>query len=106
MTFFGEGQKTLVGVNQLLDDEIPAVATSLSTSLQNLVNLSSNIDGLLSENREPIRSFTGETLPGIGQFVDEARVLVYQLDQIVEKLKSEGALFLISGEHDGFTEVK
>ncbi|MCG8381351.1 MAG: MlaD family protein [Gammaproteobacteria bacterium] len=106
VTFFGEGQKTLAGVNQLLDDEIPAVATSLNRSLQNLVSLSSNIDDLLSENREPIRSFTGETLPGIGQFVDEARVLVYQLDQIVEKLQSEGALFLISGEHDGFTEIK
>lgn len=104
--FFDNGQQTLISANRLLDKDVPEVARSLKVSVDQFGQLSDELKQMLAENRPPIRAFTSDTLAGFSLFVDDARLLVIQLDRLIEQLQSDGAQFLITGDNDGFTELK
>lgn len=104
-----EADRTLVAarsaietVDGVVDEDFAAMLADFGETAQTLERLAGEAEGLVAENREPLREFTTQGLPELENFVLEARLLVAQLSRIAGRLEDEGLGFLLGSQDAGY----
>lgn len=65
-------------------------------------NASAQLDGMIAENRAPIRDFTNVTLYDANAFIAEVRELVISLRQVTNDLNRDPSGFLLGNQKRGY----
>jgi phospholipid/cholesterol/gamma-HCH transport system substrate-binding protein len=110
LTASADGALTQIGkVATTADAEIASVSGRLQTTLGEFAlaaaearELADNLDGLVAENRGPLRAFSESGLYELSQFVSEARGLVAVLTQIAAQVERDPTRFLLGGQQQGY----
>ncbi|MSP82937.1 MAG: MCE family protein [Alphaproteobacteria bacterium] len=91
------------------DQQIAAVSGDLRETLDAFSRtadaastLADNLDGLVAENRGPLRAFSESGLYEISQFVSEARAMVAVITQIAAQVERDPTRFLLGGQQQGY----
>ena len=89
----------LEGADELMRDDLDELMADLRKMTRSVGRLAVAAEGVLTENREPLRIFSAEGLSEFSRFVTEARLLVAGLSRVTERLETDGARFLF-GERE------
>jgi phospholipid/cholesterol/gamma-HCH transport system substrate-binding protein len=76
--------------HELLDDvhpDLQAAVQRLRTIGDNLANATRQLDALITENRQDVRSFTRDGLPEIERFVREGRAAAQDIQALANSLR-------------------
>ncbi len=92
----------MVAADQLITHDAQAMVIEFRQTAGNLSSAASELETLLSENREPVAAFTQEGLPEIVRLTGEARFLIARLARLLERLDTEGAGFLLGTQDQEF----
>lgn len=89
---------TVEGASQDIDviaDEVLAASRSASSFVGNL-------DGIVSENRRQVSDFLRLGLPEFSRFLEESRLLVRNLERLVDRVERDPARFLLGTQNSEF----
>ncbi len=99
----------IIQVAGTADTEFGAVSGELRKTLKAFAEtavatrgLADELDGLVAENRGPLRAFSESGLYELSQFIGEARSLVSVLTQIAAQMERDPARFLLGGQQQGY----
>ena len=92
----------LQGADKLLQHDLGALLADLHKATRSVGRLAVAAEGVLTENREPLRIFSAEGLSEFSRFVTEARLLVAGLSRVTERLETDGARFLFGERESEF----
>ena len=98
----GSGQQA----NQVVGTAGPEVVTALNrvrTVAENLANASENLNKLVDENRQDIRSFTREGLPELERFLREGRSAAREFRDLSRSLREDPSQILYQPPQQGVT---
>jgi phospholipid/cholesterol/gamma-HCH transport system substrate-binding protein len=91
------------------DTQVSAISGELQTTLKDcsdtadsLTRLADDLDGMVGENRQPLRTFSETGLYELSQFITEARALVGVLTQIASQVERDPTRFLLGGQQQGY----
>lgn len=91
------------------DTQVSAISGELQTTLKDfsdtadsLTRLADDLDGMVGENRAPLRTFSETGLYELSQFIAEARALVGVLTQIASQVERDPTRFLLGGQQQGY----
>ncbi len=87
--------KAITDVDRELVQKLPQLIAKLDSTLNRLNNAAGNADGLLSENRGAINSFTQDGLSQLGPTMEELRALVRDLRKISARLEDNPAGYVL-----------
>jgi len=99
-----QARRTLDGFEQtarIVNREVGQGATDFRELLRSFRRTSDQLNGLVAENREPLRDFTGGGLYEVGQLVTELRGLSSDLSRFLGRLERDPANALIRGTSSG-----
>ena len=96
-----EGAETLQSTNDALRQAAQALI-QVEEAARKIGNASAQFDGLLAENRAPIRDFTNVTLYDANAFIAEVRELVISLRQITNDLNRDPSGFILGNQQRGY----
>lgn len=82
--------------------DINALIEDLRGSAKAFTDMSNELEGLVAENREPLRDFTGEGLYELTSFLAEARGLVDSLGRVTTEVQRDPARFLFGNQQQGY----
>jgi phospholipid/cholesterol/gamma-HCH transport system substrate-binding protein len=82
------------GILQTVDPDVRAAAARLRAIADSLGDASSQLDKLIAENRQDIRSFTRQGLPEIERFVREGRAAARDIRELSNSLRDNPAQLL------------
>jgi phospholipid/cholesterol/gamma-HCH transport system substrate-binding protein len=82
------------GILQTVDPDVRAAAARLRAIADSLGDASSELDKLIAENRQDIRSFTRQGLPEIERFVREGRAAARDIRELSNSLRDNPAQLL------------
>jgi phospholipid/cholesterol/gamma-HCH transport system substrate-binding protein len=82
------------GILQSVDPDVRAAAARLRVIADSLGDASSQLDKLIAENRQDIRSFTRQGLPEIERFVREGRAAARDIRELSNSLRDNPAQLL------------
>ena len=82
------------GILQSVDPDVRAAAARLRAIADSLGDASSQLDKLIAENRQDIRSFTRQGLPEIERFVREGRAAARDIRELSNSLRDNPAQLL------------
>jgi phospholipid/cholesterol/gamma-HCH transport system substrate-binding protein len=83
------------------NDAGPLIADSRRTAAS-LAALADEMQGILAENREAIRGFTGDGVGEFRQFLNEARILVASLARVANRLEEDPSQILFGARESEF----
>ncbi len=87
------------------NDAGPLIADSRKTAAA-LAALADEMQGILAENREPLRNFAGDGLGEFRQFLNEARILVASLARVANRLEEDPSQILFGAKESEFRPEK
>jgi len=82
------------GILETVDPDVRAAAARLRAIADSLGDASSQLDKLIAENRQDIRSFTRQGLPEIERFVREGRAAARDIRELSNSLRDNPAQLL------------
>jgi phospholipid/cholesterol/gamma-HCH transport system substrate-binding protein len=85
----------ITNVDRELVQKLPQLIAKLDSTLNRLNDAAGNADGLLSENRGAINSFTQDGLSQLGPTMEELRALVRDLRKISARLEDNPAGYVL-----------
>jgi phospholipid/cholesterol/gamma-HCH transport system substrate-binding protein len=91
---------TVTKENQLTDQIAPTI-TELHKAADSIDRASLELDGLVAENRQPLKDFTGQGLSEFTRLLAEARVMVASLTRLSEKLQTDPSHFFLGNQQQG-----
>lgn len=94
---------TLGRADRLVGTDAPNMLHDVEKDAESLNALLVELQGIVKENREPLRAFTGEGLTEIMRFVQDARLLTADISRVLDRFESEGARFLLGNQDSGIT---
>lgn len=97
---FTTAEQTLEEV-QGLSVKMEGTLDEVETGAASFAELSRSLNGMVDENRRPIRDFAATGLYEFSQFLTEARQLVQSLTVLSDDLKQDPARFLFGDQHQG-----
>ena len=74
----------------------------MRTGLKSFGTMSSEIRGLVAENRRPLRDFTATGLYEFSLFITEARELVKNLNRVSKRFEGDPSRFLFGNTQKGY----
>lgn len=92
----------LEGADELIANDLGKMIVDFRKATRSVDRLAVAAEGMLSENREPLRTFSAEGLSEFSRFVTEARLLVAGLSRVTERLETDGARFLFGARESEF----
>ncbi len=95
----------LEGADELMDNDVGGLIVDLRKATRSVDRLAVAAESMLTENREPLRTFSAEGLTEFSRFLTEARLLIAGLSRVTERLESDGARFLF-GEREAEFKAK
>ncbi|WP_119167601.1 MlaD family protein [Algihabitans albus] len=111
-TLTAQTNTTLVAVQRLaerLEGEVDTSADSLDQMIgelrgaaRSLDAMSLEVQGLVQENREPIRDFTSTGLYELANLLTEARSLVTNLNRVSLEVQRDPARFIFGDQQEGY----
>ncbi len=90
---------TLAGADQLMTEDVGRLIDDVRKTTRSVDRLVVAAEGILTDNREPLRTFSAEGLSEFSRVITEARLLVAGLSRVTERLEADGARFLF-GERE------
>ncbi len=87
--------RAVTNVDRELVQKLPQLIAKLDSTLNRLNEAAGNADGLLSENRGAINSFTQDGLSQLGPTMEELRALVRDLRKISSRLEDNPAGYVL-----------
>lgn len=78
-----------------ISDEVLAAARSASSFVGNL-------DGVVTENRRQVSDFLRIGLPEFSRFIEESRLLVRNMERLVDRIERDPARFLLGTQNSEF----
>lgn len=87
----GKLDKGMDSLDQGVFKELPKVVASLEKTLAELEKLSTNANGIVSDNREQINAFTSQGLTQVGPTLSELRALIKDLNRLSNRLNENPA---------------
>ncbi|MBL8672399.1 MAG: MCE family protein [Alphaproteobacteria bacterium] len=82
-------------------DEATRTLQDLRATAASIAQLARQVDGLVAENRQPVRDFTQHGLYEVAQLATETRALMVALTRVAEKLERDPARFLFGDQQKG-----
>ncbi len=92
----------LEGADELMRDDLDELMADLRNMTRSVGRLAVAAEGVLTDNREPLRTFSAEGLSEFTRFVTEARLLIAGLSRVTERLETDGARFLFGERESEF----
>ena len=89
------------GILETVDPDVRAAAARLRAIADSLGDASSQLDKLIAENRQDIRSFTRQGLPEIERFVREGRAAAHDIRELSNSLRDNPAQLLYQAPQRG-----
>ena len=96
-----DAQSTLGSARNTLGN-IDALAEDGRSTAKALTKLSGQLDLMVAENREPIKSITTEGFGDIRRFVNEARLLVDSLSRVAARIEEDPSSVLFGSRDAQF----
>ncbi|MBT5572445.1 MAG: MCE family protein [Alphaproteobacteria bacterium] len=117
MTVLAErAQTTLTSVGNAADSvtttvtdnksDVEALIKDLRTTTNAFTSMSQEMTALVSENRQPLRDFTGDGLYELTNFMTEARALMDSLTRVSTQVERDPARFLFGNQQQGYETPK
>lgn len=92
----------LTTVDGVLDQDARLALRDVRDASARFGRLSSEIELLVAENREPLNAFSEDGLVQFTRFVEEARQLVASASRLVEDIEQDPKQFLFGDQQQGF----
>jgi phospholipid/cholesterol/gamma-HCH transport system substrate-binding protein len=89
----------------IVENDVPALVADFRQVATSLDAMAGQAEGMLAENREPLKAFTEQGLLELNNFVSEGRILIARMARMLERIENEGAGFLL-GTKDEELELK
>jgi len=83
--------------------ELPPAVDEMRVGLKNFGSMSTEIRGLVAENRRPLRDFTATGLYEFSLFITEARELVKNLNRVSKNFEGDPSRFLFGNTQKGYS---
>jgi phospholipid/cholesterol/gamma-HCH transport system substrate-binding protein len=100
----GEVREVAAQANQVIGTAGPEVVTAMNrvrTVAENLTNASANLNKLVDENRQDIRSFTREGLPELERFLREGRSAAREFRDLSRSLREDPSQIIYQPPQQG-----
>ena len=94
----GSLRKQVEGIGGGADEAVER----MKEAADGFARVSKQLEGLIAENREGIRDFSGSGLYEFTQLMTEARVLVESMTRVSQQLERDPARFLFGDRQKGF----
>ena len=111
-TLAARAEGTLTSVQQLavtLDnavkggrEDVTAMLQEFRTAAESIRQMSDQIQGMVAENREPLRDFTATGLYELANLLTEARQLITGLNRVTTEVERDPARFLFGDPQEGY----
>ncbi len=82
-----DAEKTMAGLNALTNNDARAMVSDIRQTTQSVNALTKEVHGLIAENRRPIGDFATDGLADFRRLLDEARILVGNLQRVANRLE-------------------
>ena len=92
----------LNGKSDTIGTDVSAAVADIRAMSQSFNNVAVQLDGLLSDNRQPLNDFADQGLYEATQMLTEIRLLVAQLQRIAAQFERDPARFLFGDRQEGF----
>jgi len=93
-----KADQALTGIDENLVRELPVLVGRLDRTLSQLEAASSDAAAILGENREAIADFSQDGLSQVGPTMRQLRSLIRELDEMVDRIESNPAGYLLGKE--------
>lgn len=93
---------TLTTADTVLENDTRLALQEFREASARVGTLSSEIEKLVADNREPLTAFSEDGLVQFTRFVEEARLLVSATSRLVENIEQDPAQFLFGDQQQGF----
>ena len=90
--------RTINNLDQGVVKELPAIVARLDRTLAELEKAGTTTNAMLSENRESIADFANDGLGQVGPTMRQLRGLIRELDDLVDKVETNPAGFILGRE--------
>ncbi|MGY9056502.1 MAG: hypothetical protein ACKVGZ_13025, partial [Alphaproteobacteria bacterium] len=97
-----EGISTTISSASQAVQNVAGALNAVETAANRIGNASAEFQGMVAENRVPIRDFTNVTLYDANAFIAEVRELVISLRQITNDLNRDPSGFFFGNQKRGF----
>lgn len=97
--------RTLSTADRLLSRDLKALVNEIQGTSSEVTALADELEGLVAENRKPLKAFTEGGLVEFTKFVNEARYLVGSASRLVDDINRDPARFLF-GNRQGTFQAK
>jgi phospholipid/cholesterol/gamma-HCH transport system substrate-binding protein len=84
------------------EPEVAGLVDDLRKSAKTMTRVSGELEGLIAENRAPLRDFTGEGLYELTNFLSEARALINGLNRVTKQVERDPARFIFGNQQQGY----
>lgn len=84
------------------EPEVAGLIDDLRKSAKTMTRVSGELEGLIAENRAPLRDFTGEGLYELTNFLSEARALIDGLNRVTTQVERDPARFIFGNQQQGY----
>jgi phospholipid/cholesterol/gamma-HCH transport system substrate-binding protein len=101
----GSVAKTSDSVRLAVDNngkDVNTLIRELRGSAAAFSDMSGELEAMISENRRPLRDFTGEGLYELTNFLTEARTLIDSLSRLTTEVQRDPARFLFGNQQQGY----
>ncbi|HEY6334773.1 MAG TPA: MlaD family protein [Alphaproteobacteria bacterium] len=99
-----DADATLGSVKRLADnanEQTTQVAGDLHHAAQSINRLSDELNGLVAEDRRPIKDFTNQGLYELTQFIIDARTMAESITRLANKIEADPARFFFGNQQQG-----
>lgn len=84
------------------EPEVANLIADLRQSASTMTRVANEVEGLVAENRGPLRDFTGEGLYELTNFLSEARALIDGLNRVTTQVERDPARFIFGNQQQGY----
>jgi phospholipid/cholesterol/gamma-HCH transport system substrate-binding protein len=84
------------------DDDVEATLTAIRDSAENFQRLAANLEGFVSENREPLAEFSNQGLFEVTTFFNQARELVNNINRLLLQVERDPTSFFLGNGQQGY----
>ena len=85
-----------------VQNDVASMIGSFQGAAEGIESMASQVEGLVSENREPLRDFTATGLYELANLLTEARQLITNLNRVTIEVERDPARFLFGDPQEGY----
>lgn len=97
-----EAEKTLQGLNTLTNQDGRALVADIRQTSQSVNLLTKEVHALIAENRKPLGDFATDGLTDFRRLLDEARILVGNLQRVANRLEDNPSQIIFGARDSEF----